>query len=184
MGGTVQLASEVGTPWYALYTRPHHEKVVACALANKGFDVFLPLYTAGHRWKDRVKQLSLPLFPCYVFLKDSLERRLDVLKTPGIHQILMSCGRPAEIPEAEVEAIRLAVATTLRIEPHPFLQNGDRVRVKAGPLEGVEGILVRKKNLFRLVLSVDMLGKAIALEVDSSQVEKLPWNRCADRLSA
>jgi transcription antitermination factor NusG len=159
--------------WFALYTRPQHEKVIASALTNKGFEVFLPLYLVGRQWKDRSKQLSLPLFPCYVFLRDSLERRLDVLKTPGIHQIVSSCGRPAEIPAPEIESVRVAIATSLKIEPHPLLNCGDLVRVKTGPLAGLEGTLTRKKNLFRLVLSIEMLGKAVAVEVDANHVERI-----------
>jgi transcription antitermination factor NusG len=168
-----QETTEVLAAWYALYTRPQHEKVIANLLVNKGFEVFLPLYTAGHQWKDRTKLLSLPLFPCYVFLRDSLQRRLDVLKTPGVHQIIGSCGRPAAIPAAEIDAIRLAVSTSLKLEPHPLLQTGDLVRVKTGPLSGIEGILIRKKNGFRLVLSVEMLGKAVAVEVDGDRVERI-----------
>jgi len=168
-----QETAEDFAAWYAVYTRPQHEKVIANLLANKGFEVFLPLYVAGHQWKDRTKLLSLPLFPCYVFLRDSLVRRLDVLKTPGVHQIISSCGRPSTIPTAEIDAIRLAVSTSLKLEPHPLLQTGDLVRVKTGPLSGIEGILIRKKNGFRLVLSVEMLGKAVAVEVDGDRVERI-----------
>jgi len=159
--------------WYALYTKSQHEKVIANLLVNKSFEVFLPLYAVGHQWKDRIKLLSLPLFPCYVFLRDSLERRLDVLKTPGVLQIISYCGRPASIPTVEIEAIRLVVGASLKLEPHPLLQNGDFVRVKTGPLSGIEGILTQKKNRFRLVLAVEMLGKAVSVEVEGSQVERL-----------
>jgi transcription antitermination factor NusG len=168
-----QGTNNVSAAWYALYTRPQHEKVVANVLANKGFEVFLPLYAAGHQWKDRTKLLSLPLFSCYVFLRDCLERRLEVLKTPGVHQIVGSCGRPAAIPTDEIDSIRLAVSTSLKLEPHPLLQSGDLVRVKTGPLAGIEGILIRKKNGLRLVMSVEMLGKAVAVEVDGNRVERL-----------
>ena len=168
-----QEAVELSAGWYALYTRPQHEKVIANLLAYKGFEVFLPLYAAGHQWKDRIKLLSLPLFPCYIFLRDSLERRLDILKTPGVLQIIGSCGRPAAIPTAEIDAIRLAEGTSLKLEPHPLLQSGDLVRVKSGPLSGIEGILTRKKNRLRLVLAVEMLGQAVAVEVEGNQVERL-----------
>jgi transcription antitermination factor NusG len=168
-----QPGNENSNKWYALHTRSQHEKVVANILNNKGFEVFLPLYLASHQWKDRTKQLSLPLFSCYVFLRDSLERRLDILKTPGVHQIVGSGGRPAEIPIAEIESIRSMVGTSLKVEPHPLLRCGDRVRVKTGPLTGIEGILIRKKSLLRLVITVEMLGKAVAVEVDGYQVERL-----------
>ena len=160
-------------PWYALYTRHRHEKTVAHILTNKGFEILLPLYPDARRWKDRTKLISLPLFPCYVFLKGGLERRLDIVTTPGIHAFVLSGEQPACISAVEIEAIRRFVASGARLEPHPFLKSGDWVRVKSGPLEGVEGILVRKKNAYRLVLSVEMLGKAAAVEVDAVQVERL-----------
>jgi transcription antitermination factor NusG len=158
--------------WYALYTRHQHEKAVARALALKGFEVFLPLYNAAHQWKDRVKEITLPLFPCYVFIQGGQERRLDVLTTQGVHNFVSIAGSPAALSRAEIPALRKSLASNARIEPHPFLQSGDWVRVKAGPLEGIEGILVRKKNLYRLVLSVEMLGKSAAVEVDATLVER------------
>ncbi len=157
--------------WWALYTRHQHEKVVAEMLSAKGFEVFLPLYESTRRWKDRRKILSLPLFPCYLFLRGGLDRKLQVLTTPGIHMILYRGQHVAIIPEQEIEAIQRAVEGPFRVEPHPFLKCGSRVRVTRGALEGVEGILVRKKNLFRLVLSVEMLAQSVAVEVHAADVE-------------
>jgi transcription antitermination factor NusG len=159
--------------WYALYTRHHHENAVARILTAKGFETFLPLYQEPRRWTDRVKLLSLPLFPCYVFLRGGLERRLDILTTPGIHAFVSSAGQPASIPLTEIDAIRRGVESGAHVEPHPFLKSGEWVRVKSGSLEGIQGILVRNKSLFRVVLSVEMLGKAAAVEVDVAQVERL-----------
>ncbi|MGC1726573.1 MAG: UpxY family transcription antiterminator [Candidatus Acidiferrales bacterium] len=159
--------------WHAVYTRHQHEKTVAQILTNKGFETLLPLYQVPRRWQDRVKLLSLPLFPCYVFLKGSFERRLDVVSTPGIHAFVLSAGQPAVIPSVEIDAIRRGVESGGRMEPHPFLKEGEWVRVKSGPLEGIQGILVRKKSQCRLVLSVEMLGKAAAVEVEAAQVEQL-----------
>jgi transcription antitermination factor NusG len=163
--------AETSFPWYALHTNYQHEKAVARILTQKGFDVFLPLYDVAHRWKDRTKQLSLPLFPCYVFLQGGLDRRLEVLNTPGVFGFVGWSGRAAAIPEAEIEAVLRLIESSLKVEPHPFLKCGDWVRVKSGPLQGIEGILVRKKNLFRLVLSVEMLQKSVAVEVDVTAVE-------------
>jgi transcription antitermination factor NusG len=164
--------SELGAcPWYAIYTRHQHEKMVAQILAGKGFNTFLPLYAATHRWKDRSKALTLPLFPCYVFIKGGIERRLQIVTTPGIHGLVISGGQPAAIPEVEIEAIRRVVRSGARIEAHPYLKCGNRVRIKCGPLAGIEGILVRKKNISRLVLSVEMLGTSAATEVAASEVE-------------
>ncbi len=159
--------------WYALYTRHQHEKAAAQILSKKGFEIFLPLYAVVHRWKDRSKRLSLPLFPCYIFLHGGLERWLDITTTPGIHTLVRNGGRAAVIPQAEIEAIRQLIERSLHVEPHPFLTCGAWVRVRSGPLSGIEGILVRKKNLFRLVLSVEMLGRSAAVEVDASIVERV-----------
>lgn len=157
--------------WWALYTRHQHEKVVAQQLSTKGFEVFLPLYESVRRWKDRSKLLSLPLFPCYVFVRGGLTRRLQILTTPGVHMILYNGERVAVIPDHEIEAIQIAVNGTLHVEPHPFLKCGERVRVTRGTLEGVEGVLVRKKSLCRLVLSVEMLAQSVAVEIDAMDVE-------------
>jgi transcription antitermination factor NusG len=164
----------VQADWYAVYTRHQHEKTVAESLSNNGMEVFLPTYGAIRQWKDRKKHLLLPLFPCYVFLHGGLERRVKVLSTPGVYSFVSVCGHPAAIQETEIEAIRTAVTSGLRAEPFPFLQCGDRVRVKAGPLMGIEGILIRKKSSYRLILSAELLQKSIAVEVDAFSVEPLP----------
>ncbi len=161
------------TSWYVLYTRHQHEKTVAHMLSNKGFEILLPLYSSLTRWKDRTKLLTLPLFPCYVFLRGGLERRVDIMKTPGVNALVSSAGHPASVPAEEMEAIQRIVSSGADVEPHPFLKCGDRVKVKGGPLTGLEGILVRKKDLYRLVLSVEMLGKSASVEVDSFLVERL-----------
>ena len=122
-------------------------KVGAESLAGNGFEVFLPTYNVIRKWTDRKKQLSLPLFPCYVFVRSNFERRLRILRTPGVHFLVMFAGRPAPIPDSEMDAIRKAVESRLRVEPHPFLRCGDWVRVTSGPLADVEGILVRKRAL-------------------------------------
>jgi transcription antitermination factor NusG len=169
--------------WWALYTRHQHEKTIADTLAAKGFDVFLPLYESTRRWKDRTKILSLPLFPCYVFVRGGVDRKLQVVTTPGVHMILYRGERVATIPEQEIEAIQRAVEGSYRVEPHPFLKCGMQVRVVRGALEGVEGILLRKKNLCRLILSVDMLAQSVAVEVHASDVEPCPIRGKSDHLA-
>ncbi len=158
--------------WYALYTRHQHEKTVKDILTAKGFEVFLPLYSVTHQWKDRVKKLSLPLFPCYVFIRASMDRRLHIMTTPGVYAFVGNQGCAAPIPEAEIDGVRRTVDSLLHVEPHPFLRTGDWVRVKSGPLKDIEGILIRKTSRFRLVLSVEMLEKSVAVEVDPSVVER------------
>lgn len=164
---------EDSSNWYAVYTRHQHEKAVARVLENKGFTTFLPLYQEPRRWRDRVKLLSLPLFPCYVFVKGGLERRLDILTTPGIFSFVLSAGEPAPIPFVEMNAIRRGLEVDARPIPHPFLKVGDWVRVRSGPLKQIRGILVRNKGRYRLVLSVEILGKAASFEIDMSCVERL-----------
>jgi transcription antitermination factor NusG len=159
------------SPWWALYTRHQHEKTVADMLSAKGFEVFLPLYESTRRWKDRTKILSLPLFPCYLFLRGGLDRKLQVVTTPGVHMILYRGEHVAVVPEQEMRSIQKAVDGSSRLEPHPFLRCGMRVRVIRGALEGVEGVLVRKKNLCKLVLSVEMLAQSVAVEIHASDVE-------------
>jgi transcription antitermination factor NusG len=167
----IDVGMDESSDWWALYTRHQHEKTVATMLSAKGFEVFLPLYESTRRWKDRSKMITLPLFPCYVFLRGGLNRRLQVMTTPGVHMVLLCGERVAVIPEAEIQGIRRAVEGPFHVEPHPFLKCGERVRVTRGSLEGVEGILVRKKNLYRLVLSVDMMAQSVAMEIDASDVE-------------
>lgn len=163
--------------WHALYTRHQHEKTVATMLTRKGFETFLPLYATAHRWRDRVKQLSLPLFPCYVFVRGPVDRWLPVLVTPGVHSIVACGAAPGIIPGSEIEAIRRVVESQVKAEPYPHIRCGDRVRIKAGALEGLEGILVRKKDQWKLVLSVEMLERSVAVEVDASIVERVSATR-------
>lgn len=170
---TIDAGMDEDLDWWALYTRHQHEKAVAEMLAARGFEVFLPVYDSTRRWKDRTKKLSVPLFPCYVFVRGGLHRRLQVVTTPGVHMILSRGEQVALIPEVEIQAIRKTLEGRYLVEPHPFLKCGERVRVRRGCLEGVEGLLVRKKNLYRLVLSVDTLAQSVAVEIDAADVEPL-----------
>lgn len=160
--------------WYAVCTRHQHEKSAARILEHKQFEVFLPLYKVRRRWQDRTKEVSVPLFPGYVFVREGPARWLQILTTAGVSSVVSCGGRPSAIPFSEIEGVRRIVESTLQFEPHPFLKCGDWVRVKYGPIAGVEGILLRKKNVARLVLSVEMLGKSAAVEVDATLVERIP----------
>ena len=171
------LAARSSSPeWHALYTRHQHEKTVAQALVSKGFEVFLPQYCAVHRWKDREKQLLLPLFPNYVFIYGGLDRMLNVVTTPGVHSLVSWGSKPAVIPVHEIEAVRRLVESPFPVEPHPYLQCGDAVRIKSGPLEGIQGVLIRKTGKLRLVLSVEMLCQSASVEVNASMVERARRN--------
>ena len=129
--------SSVECHWHALYTRHQHEKAVAQILSNKGHEVFLPLACTTHQWRDRAKQLWLPLFPCYVFIRGGLDRQVQVLSTPGMISIVGWAGHPAIIPQCQIDTVRQTIESSLRVEPHPFLQCGDRVMVESGPLKGI-----------------------------------------------
>jgi transcription antitermination factor NusG len=159
--------------WYAAYTKHQHEKRVADSFTNKGFEVFCPVYSAAHHWKDRTQTVTLPLFPCYVFLRTDLERKLEILRTPGVFGLVGNAGRATSIPDCDLEMVRKVTTDRSRIAPHPYLKCGDRVRVRVGPLEGAEGILVKVKNRYRVVVSVELLQKAVAVEVDFSVLERL-----------
>jgi transcription antitermination factor NusG len=159
--------------WHALHTRYQHEKAVAHALSNKGHNVFLPLYGATHLWRGRPTQLQLPLFPGYAFIHGGIDRQLQILSTPGIIDIVKSGGLPAIVPPEQIDSVRRIVENSSRIEPHSFLQSGDRVIVISGPLQGVEGFLVRTKGTFRLVMSMEMLGRSAAVEIDVSCVQRV-----------
>jgi len=172
-GLTSEDIPHLNAGWCAAHTRHQHEKIVAQMLTSKGFEVFLPLYTAKRRWRDRTKQLSLPLFPCYLFLRGIVERRPELVTTPGLISILGNGTEPAIIPESQIDAVRQVVDRGTKVEPYPFLASRDWVRVKSGPLEGIEGVLVRRKNHYRLVLSVELLQKSAAVEVDVSVVERI-----------
>ena len=118
---SIDAINHLDSAWWAVYTRHQHEKAVAEMLSAKGFDVFLPLYESSRRWKDRRKVLSLPLFPCYLFVRGGIDRRLQVVTTPGVHMILYRGQHVAIVPDSEIEAIQRATEGPLRVEPHPFL---------------------------------------------------------------
>ncbi len=154
--------------WLAAYTRPHHEKVTATSLEHRGYEVVYPRYRVASRWRDRVKQLELPLFPGYLFVRCDPARRLPVLQSPGLLYLVSDDRGPVAVPENEVENIRRAMLSRARLEPVPFLKAGDTVVVQRGPLAGVEGVLVAKRDMLRVVISVEMLSRSVAVEVDGA----------------
>lgn len=166
-------AAERAGNWHALFTRHQHEKSVALALSHKGYEVYLPLYRSLRRWQDREKQVWFPLFPCYVFVREGMDRQLAILTTPGVVHIVAWGGQPAIVPLSQLNAVRQILQSSLSVEACPYLQGGDRVLVKAGPLLGLEGILIRQKGAARLVVSLEMLGRSAAVEVDILDVERM-----------
>src|ERR1700730_5446957 len=169
----VLSAEQVEVRWFAAYTSANHEKRVAEQLMQRSVEHFLPLYGSLRKWRDRSVKLDLPLFPGYVFVRLAIRDRLRVLQTPGVAKLVGFNGMPAALPDDEIEALKKGMVRGVRAEPHPFLSVGRRVRVKAGPLEGVEGIVVRRKNRLRLVISLDLIHRAAAVEVEAAALERI-----------
>jgi transcription antitermination factor NusG len=157
--------------WYAAYTSANHEKSAAIQLRQRSIEHFLPLYESLRRWKDRRTQLQLPLFPGYVFVRLALHDRLQVLQVPGIVRLVGFNGLPCALPEEDIEAIRNCLRRGYQVEPQPFLKVGRRVRVKTGPLQGLEGSILRVKNRTRFVLSFELIMRSVAVEVDGMELE-------------
>jgi transcription antitermination factor NusG len=162
---------ETPLPWFAVRTRSNFEKVASVALGNKGMTPYLPSYKSRRRWSDRVVVADTPLFQGYVFCRFDPLNRLPVLTTTGVISIVGCGSEPASIDDKEIDAIELILRSGLATEPCPFLREGQRVRVKKGSLAGVEGILTKKKSDFRLVISVTMLQRSIAVEIDREWIE-------------
>src|SRR5438067_678124 len=160
--------------WYAAYTRAQHEKTVAAELGMRDVEQFLPLYSSVRRWKDRRVNLELPLFPGYVFVRLALRDRLRVLQIPSVVRLVGFNGLPTALPDTEMEVLRSGLSERLRAEPHPFLTVGRRVRIKSGPFAGLEGILKRKKSNLRVVISLEIIQRSVAVDVDAADV--LPLN--------
>jgi transcription antitermination factor NusG len=160
--------------WFALHTRHQHEAKVTRSLDNKGFETFLPMYQTTKRWSDRKKSVCLPLFPGYVFVSGIGMRLVDVLSTQGVATIVSTAGVPSAIPDEDMDVIRKAVSDVTKVEPYPYLQIGDTVCVHSGPLVGTRGLLIRRKDSYRLVVCVDILGRAAAVEINAADVEPVP----------
>jgi len=158
--------------WYALNTRSNFEGRVAAHLGAKGIPNFLPAREEVHQWKDRKRKITIPLFPGYLFVQVAeTSSRLPILQTPGVASIVGQGPTPEPIPESEIAAVRLVMASRERCSAHPFLKEGTWVRVSRGALKGVEGFLVRIKNLARVVISVNALSQSVAVEIDARDVE-------------
>ncbi len=156
--------------WYAAYTCVRHEKKIAEQLERRAVESFLPLYETVHRWKDRRVRVELPLFPGYIFVRIALKDRLQVLEIPSVVRLVGFNGQPCALADEEVEALRNGLSQQLGMQPHPYLTVGRRVRIKGGPLAGLEGILLRKKGNLRIVLSIDLIMRSIVVDVDAADI--------------
>ena len=169
LNGGKRLKAEPGS-WFALWTRSRHEQVVREQLQQKQIESFLPTVTKWSRWKDRKKRIDWPLFPGYCFARFDPKERLPILKVTGVVNIVSVEGEPAPIPEHEIEGIRQLVESDLAFDPCPMIREGMMVEVTHGPLKGVIGRLMRKNEKARLVLSVNLIGQAVSVEVDAADV--------------
>ena len=163
-------ATDTDALWFALWTRSRHEQVVREQLEQKHVEAFLPTVTRWSRWKDRKKKIDWPLFPGYCFARFNPRDRLPILTCSGVVSIISFEGEPAPIPEREIDGIRQLVESDLAYDPCPLIREGMQVEVVHGPLRGVVGRLVRKNEKARLVLSVDLIGQAVSVEVDAADV--------------
>ena len=168
-----RIFDQVDGKWFAVRVKPQAERVVATVARHKGFEEFLPLYKARRRWSDRFKWLDLPLFPGYIFCRLKDESRLPILTIPGVLHFVGIGKTPVPIDDAEVDAIRTAVHSGLWAEPCPFLDVGQRVRIEEGPLTGVEGLLIEVRKKQRIVVSVSLLKRSIAVEIERYWVRPL-----------
>ena len=175
------LSGEAGSPaicasqpaWYAIQTRARHEKRIGNELQDRGIHAFVPTLRQSHRWSDRTKVVDVPLFSCYVFVNmvASSAQRLDVLKTAGVLCFVRVSGAPAPIPDSQIESIQTVLANKLPISTCGFIQIGQRVRIRGGSLEGVEGILTASKGGQKLVISMELLQQSVEISVEGYAIE-------------
>jgi transcription termination/antitermination protein NusG len=158
------------TRWYALRTRSRHEKLVRDQLTSQGIEPLLPTVKRLSQWKDRRKEIEVPLFSGYCFVRFASEQKLPVLKTVGVVDIVGGGHQPEPIPDEEISALQTLMTSVLPYDPHPYLSEGMTVEVVRGPLQGVRGILLRKERRHRLVLGVRLIQQAAAVEIDISDV--------------
>ena len=166
-------ASRADSVWFAVQTWPRYEKRVASELKSKRIEVFLPLLRDKHKWSDRERTVELPLFPGYLFVRtrEALDARIPVLRTNGVMNFLGVRGTGSPVPESEIESVRLLLNRHISFHAHPFLNVGQRVRIRSGSLQGVEGILVEKNDDLSLVVSVQIIQRSLAIRLAGYQIE-------------
>lgn len=168
--GGAGVAVEARVCWYAAYTCANHEKRVAHQLKARSVEHFLPLYESIRRWKDRTIKLAMPLFPGYVFVRLALQNRLPVLQIPGLAKLVGFNGMATALPDDEIEGLKKGLTSGVRVEPHPFLTVGRRVRIPSGPFAGLEGIVKRKRNNLRVVISLEIIQRSVAVDIDACDI--------------
>lgn len=161
------------SPWFAVRVKSRTEKSVAAIARFNGFEQFLPLWQSRSRWSDRVKSIQLPLFPGYVFCRIDPKCRLQLLTIPGVQYIVGAGKTPLPVNDTEIAALQVAAQSGLSAEPWPFLKAGQRVLLKEGPLAGLEGLLIEVRKNYRLLLSVSLLNRSVAVEIERDWVTPL-----------
>jgi transcription antitermination factor NusG len=156
--------------WYAVYTNTHHEKQVALQLGQRSIEHHLPLYDSVRRWKDRRVRLQMPLFPGYIFVRIALRDRLQLLQIPSVVHLVGFAGRPAPLKDEDIHALQNCLRHGHPVEPHAYLQVGRRARVQRGFLQGLEGIILRRKNKTRLIVSFDLIQRSVSVEIDGTDL--------------
>lgn len=159
--------------WYAIKTRSRHEKTVAEQLVGKDVSCFLPTYEVARNWGGRRAFVQLPLFNGYLFVNIPLRERMKVLTTYGVASFIGINGHPLPVPDEQIHAILTFVEEKLKYDPYPYVREGQPVEIRRGPLKGIRGVLVQKRNRFKFVVSIDLIQQAVALEIDASDVEPL-----------
>lgn len=171
-GDPTHVTDRIEPSWYAVYTLANHEKRVSEQLGERSIEHFLPLYQSVRRWKDRRVKLQLPLFPGYVLVRFTLRERLRVLQIPSVVRLVGFGGEPTPLSDEEITRLQRALEQGVRAQPHPYLAVGSRVRIKSGPLAGLEGILLRRKGEWRVVLSLREIMRSIIVEVEAEDVTR------------
>jgi transcription antitermination factor NusG len=172
-GGAHTPAACAHEQWYAARTRSRHEKVVARQLQQRAVECFLPLYQTLRQWRNGRFQLSLPLFPGYLFVRIAMSERLKVLQVPGVVGLVGFNGVATPLPQAEIDTIREALRKGVAAEPYPYLKVGQFVRVVRGPMSGLQGTLVRRKGKLRVVIRLDLIMRSVAMDIDAAEIEPM-----------
>lgn len=160
--------------WYAIQVRSKFERVASATLSAKGYEEFLPLYNSRRHWSDRLKEVELPLFPGYLFCRfDAQERLLPILTTPGVISIVGAARIPVPIPEQQIDAIRTMICSGLHAQPWPHLAVGSTVVIERGPLAGIEGVTLDVDKRYRLIVSIPLLQRSVAVEIERDWVRPI-----------
>jgi len=177
----LEVCAPPATPWFALTVKPKHEKAVAAQLQARSIEGYAPVYRERHRWSDRVQSVELPLFPRYVLARFQFVERLSVLTIPSVKSVVTFGGKPCSVDPGEIDAVQRMVASGMPVAPWPFLKIGQHVRLSGGAMDGLEGILVREKSGYRVVVSVSLLNRSVSVEIDRSQVRAVTGTLTAPR---